>query len=265
MNFKIQIANRFEKKKIENQKLVAIEPIISGIRCISIIKDNDIDFYSAKNTKIKEDFTKLIKEDFKTLLKEEKIENFSIFDGVLSKTENYYNYFIFDWLPYFEWETQTPKLTCQETREKLEDMLFATSKFIKLVVRDIIPPSSVIPIHNVYISKKYKGTMVKILSSKYSFGKTYNVMEVKDSYDIDLEVTSFEEGHGKYNKMLGAIISKYGSSFVKIDSGFSIEQRKEIWENRTKFRNKFANIKYKKINDGNLIEPSFNFWKENKK
>jgi len=265
MNFKIQIANRFEKKKIENEKLVGIEPIIDGIRCIAILKDNDIKFYSSKKIEIKENLTKLIKEDFESLLKEKKIEDYCIFDGVLSKIGNCYYYFIFDWMPWSQWEAEKPEFTCQEVREKLEDMLFVTSKFIKLVVRDIVPPSNIMLMHKAYTSKKYKGTIVKILNAKYNFGKTYNIMEIKDFYNIDLEITSFEEGCGKYNKMLGAIIAKYGSSFVKIDSGFSIEERKEIWENRTKFRNKFANIKYKQSNNEVLIEPSFNFWKESKK
>src|SRR5690606_5364556 len=115
--------------------------------------------------------------------------------------------------------------------------LEANSKFLKLVHRDIISPDKIKAMHDVYVSQGYEGAMIKILSEPYKFGRGHNVTKLKDFYDIDLEVVSFKEGTGKYTNMLGAIVVKKDDILVDVGSGFSDEERKIIWSNRSKFRN----------------------------
>ena len=89
---------------------------------------------------------------------------------------------------------------------------------------------------------------------------------MKDFHDVDLEVISFEEGEGKYENMLGAIVVDFNKVRVNIGSGFTDEERKQIWENRNDFRNQIAEIRYQELTpDGSLRFPTFRGWRPDKK
>lgn len=282
-SFKVQLAHKFESKRIEKEKLVATEPKLDGVRCIAVVRNGNAILYSRNGKSISENYKKTIIADIEKMAMQDIIPKYIVFDGELmgsdfTKTVSQIHkkgnadvsshlYNIFDWVPYDDWIAQTPTLTCQEMREQLEDMhLESSSKYLRLVSRDIVTPDKVKAMHDVYVSQGYEGAMIKILGSKYKFGRGHNVTKLKDFYDIDLEVVSFEEGTGKYNKMLGAIVVKHKDVLVNVGSGFSDHERKDIWENRSKFRNNFAEIRYQEETpDGSLRFPTFKCWRPDKK
>ena len=89
---------------------------------------------------------------------------------------------------------------------------------------------------------------------------------MKDFYDVDLEVVGFEEGEGRNTGVLGAVIVKHKDVLVNVGSGFSDNDRKTIWENRTKFRGQIAEIRYQEETpDGSLRFPTFRGWRPDKK
>jgi len=281
--FKVQLAHKFEEKRIKKEKLVATEPKLDGVRCIAIVKNGNAILYSRNGKTISDNYKKTIINDIENLVKEEKIPKNIVFDGELMGTDftktvsqihrksevdvtsTFYN--IFDWVPYSDWLSQKSSLTCQETREKLEGMhLELNSRYLKMVHRDIVSPDQIKAMHDVYVSQGYEGAMIKMLDTKYKFGRGHNVMKLKDFYDIDLEVVSFEEGTGKYEGMLGAIVVKHNDVLVNVGSGFSDEERGQIWENRSKFRNHIAEIRYQEETpDGSLRFPTFRGWRPDKK
>jgi ATP-dependent DNA ligase len=186
-------------------------------------------------------------------------------------------------MSYNDWINKNSTLTCQQSREKLEDMnLEVHSKYLKVVHRDIVPPSKIIAMHDIYVKDGYEGVMIKSLDTKYKFGRGHNVMKYKSFVDVDLEVVSFEEGIGKYEGMLGAIVVKNNKwkkfldgVLVNVGSGFDDDARKIVWDNRSKFRGMIAEVRYQfcknaghgpngETPDGSLLFPTFRGWRPDK-
>lgn len=281
--FKVQLAHKFEAKRVESESQVAVEPKLDGVRCIAIVKNGHTILYSRNGKTLSDNYKRTIVADLNRLAEEGVIPKYVVFDGELMGSDftatvsqihrkssvdvSSHFYHVFDWLPYNDWINHKSTLTCQETREKLEDMnLEENGNFLKLVHRDIVPTEDIKKMHDVYVGQGYEGVMIKILSSKYKFGRGHNVSKMKDFYDIDLEVVSFEEGERKYTNSLGAIIVKHGEVLVKVGSGFSDQERQQIWNNRSKFRNQIVEIRYQEETpDGSLRFPTFRGWRPDKK
>ncbi len=281
--FKVQLAHKYESKRTKDQKLVAVEPKLDGVRCIAIVKNGHTVLYSRNGKTLSDNYKTTIIKDLNKAAEEGVIPKYVIFDGELMGSDftatvsqihrktsvdvSSHFYHIFDWIPYDDWINQKSTLTTQEMREKLEDMnLEENSKFLKIVHRDIVPPSDIKKMHDVYVSQGYEGVMIKLLNEKYKFGRGHNVTKLKDFYDVDLEVISFEEGEGKYSGSLGAIIVKHKDVLVNVGSGFSDDEREQIWKNRTQFRNQIAEIRYQEETpDGSLRFPTFRGWRPDKK
>ena len=90
-----------------------------------------------------------------------------------------------------------------------------------------------------------EGCMLNLLEAPYIWGRTWNLMKVKKMNDIDLAVIDFEEGSGRLAGTLGALIVRYkNNSVVRVGSGFSDEQRKEIWESQQKYLGAICTVQY---------------------
>ena len=63
---------------------------------------------------------------------------------------------------------------------------------------------------------------------------------------MDLEVVGFEEGKGRLEGTLGALIVKYKDNLVGV-GGFTDVMKDEIWNNRDKYLGRIAEVKYKEI------------------
>lgn len=81
--------------------------------------------------------------------------------------------------------------------------------------------------------------------SMYQFKRTSELLKYKKFNTIDLEVIGFQEGTGKYEGVLGALVCKMGSNTVYVGSGFTDEQRYEIWEYQDALLYKLVEVKYK--------------------
>ncbi len=281
--FDVQLAQIFEKSRIKDQGLIGIEPKLDGLRCIAITKGGNTNLYSRNGKVITTNYENTIVRDINELVSNGKIPDNIIFDGELMGKDftatvsqfrrktgadvSSHFYHIFDYMTYDEWQKQETSLTSQSMRNILEDFcLDSVSKFLTIVPRDIVLPEQIEKQHDHYVSLGYEGAMIKILDSKYKFGRGFNVMKLKNFHDIDLEVVGFEEGTGKYKNSLGSVIVKYNNVRINIGSGFSDEQRLQIWNNRGKYRNKIVEVRYQELTpDGSLRFPTFRKWRIDKK
>ena len=92
----------------------------------------------------------------------------------------------------------------------------------------------------------------------YERKRSYSWMKIKDQQDIDLEITGFVEGNGKYEGMLGAFVVSNGTITSEVGSGFSDEQRFVFWESREEILGMTAEIQYHEITpDNSLRHPRF--------
>ncbi len=92
----------------------------------------------------------------------------------------------------------------------------------------------------------YEGIMIN-LDSPYECKRTKNLIKVKKFFTYDLKVTGYEEGTGRNKNKLGALIVEFKDNTVKVGSGFSDTDRKNLWNNRENLCGKLIEVKYKEI------------------
>lgn len=79
-------------------------------------------------------------------------------------------------------------------------------------------------------------------------------IKVKTVYTKDVKITGFVEGKGKFAGMLGKVTTDEGDC----GTGYTNDQRKEIWANRKKLLGKFVEIKsMETTKNGKLRNPRF--------
>lgn len=94
------------------------------------------------------------------------------------------------------------------------------------------------------IAKGEEGIMINLADAPYMQGRTNALLKVKRMKDLDLKVIGYEEGKGKNEGKLGALIVDYKGNQVKVGTGFSDSIRKEIWEDRDNWLGKIITVRY---------------------
>jgi ATP-dependent DNA ligase len=94
-----------------------------------------------------------------------------------------------------------------------------------------------------YLSMGQEGIILKDLSGVWEDKRSKTQIKFKGELECDLRIVGIEEGTGKYAGMLGAILCESADGVIKVrvGSGFSDEQRKNLGENIV---DKIAAIKY---------------------
>jgi len=175
-------------------------------------------------------------------------------------------YYIFDCIPLDDWEAKSCSLT-YESRLKLTRRIVTSHicnyKRIVDVGSDIAEYSSdVVSIYKKYLKEGYEGVMLKASKGLYRWKrvtlKSGEMLKLKPFDTLDLPIVGFYDGEDKYTGLLGGIVVKYKDKEVRVGSGFSDKQRKDINENRDLYLGKTAEVKYLEETDGgSLRHPIF--------
>ena len=100
--------------------------------------------------------------------------------------------------------------------------------------------------------------MVKTIDAPYRFGRSYDVMKVKEFHDVDLPIIGLEEGTGRHAGRLGAVKIEFNGVAVKVGSGFSDEEREQVWNDQESFVGRIIEVRYQEVTpDGSLRFPTF--------
>lgn len=96
------------------------------------------------------------------------------------------------------------------------------------------------------VQKGFEGQMIRYGICPYQHKRVDYLLKRKDFKDEDMEVISFEEGRGKASGLAVTcnVKHKSGQIFGAGFSGFSDEERKEIWNNQQDYIGLMANVKY---------------------
>lgn len=100
----------------------------------------------------------------------------------------------------------------------------------------------------------WEGIMLN-LDAPYECKRTKSLIKVKKFFSCDIKCIGVEEGAGRNKGTLGALVCDYKGNKVNIGSGFSDEDRKQIWENPEDVIGKIISVKYKeetKNKDGGI-------------
>lgn len=102
----------------------------------------------------------------------------------------------------------------------------------------------IMPLLNQVIQQGEEGLMLNLINGKYECKRTNVILKIKQFYSQDLKIIGFEEGDGALKGTLGSLLVDYKGYTVGVGTGFSQEQRLDIWNNKSNYLGKLAEIKY---------------------
>lgn len=276
-----------------------IEYKYDGVRCITVVKDNKITYYTRNGKEIDH---RTIPDEVHEILNVPEFQGL-VFDGelmsksfqeLMQRINKRYQwevkdiyYAIFDVLPYEEFITGESKLPLVERREYLDrimkdnpDFFWATQ--IQIVNYDEADLSADDGQHNLnfYLevakTLKFEGLVVKDKKSLWKAGRDNSWLKVKPFIEVSLNVIDIVQGTGKNKDRMGNIICEgtdYGKKVsVSVGSGFTDEQRQEIWDNKDSYigmiaeirADAFSEVKEKQNDMWSLRFPRFKGWRGSK-
>ncbi len=102
-------------------------------------------------------------------------------------------------------------------------------------------------INNKALELGLEGIMIKDPNAAYECKRSTAWLKMKPTKTIDLEIVDLQEGTDKYEGMLGALVCQGIEDdkeiFVNVGSGFTDEERKQYWINKSDVIGKIAEVK----------------------
>lgn len=181
-------------------------------------------------------------------------ENFRLTTSIInsdSPTKTECEYVIFDLVPIDEFIKGESKLTFKDRLQQMQEL---QSRIQGLGLQNIrvvptyytgVEHSKIDEILNKVDSEGYEGLMC-IRDMPYKTKRHNGMLKCKTFKSCDIPIIGFEEGEGKYVGTLGSIVVRYkDNNTVNIGSGFTDEQRADIWLRRNELIGRMVQVKYK--------------------
>lgn len=182
-------------------------------------------------------------------------ENFRIGTGILNSDQSdksEIEFVIFDMLPYEDFLCGESKDT-YKTRKKWLNELKDEIKLHAIKNLEVIDfiyegtdQSEIDKWLNVMVEQDKEGLMLN-KDVKYKCKRHNGILKVKRFYTLDLKIVRVEEGSGRLSGTLGAVVVDYKGNEVNCGSGFTDDQRAELWDCRDKLIGKIVEIKFKEV------------------
>lgn len=276
--FSVALAENFDDKTKEKIKIAKwfISRKLDGVRCICIIKNNKIQCFSRQGkefltlNKVKEDIAKLNlnnivldgeiaivkngKEDFSSVMKEIRRKDHIISNPI---------YFIFDVLTLDEFEKQKSK---RKFSQRLQEapQLDQSFKFLEYLPQYEYSLEKFSELQKDVDKYGWEGLMLR-KDTTYQGKRSKDLLKVKKFMDDEFRVKSIETNTiRQYDssiknyiqvETLGAVVIDYKGFDVSVGSGFTMEERNEIYKTPEKIVGKLITVQYfEEIKDkkGNL-------------
>lgn len=258
--FNVALANTFKKASSVPSKVI-IEDKIDGIRCIAIKYSKDKVVLYSRNGKELFGFSKLINEIKKIpkdgIVLDGELTSGKSFNDVSSIRGRKINdkdavYNIFDLIDLESFKKGVDKTPILKRKEKLVKTV-TPNNILRIVEYSGPVDSEDTEQINKYfedaLARGFEGIMLKGSNSIYECKRTNNWLKLKPEETYDGKIIDFQEGTGMFEGTLGAIIVEFNGNLVKVGSGFTIEERDEIWANREKLLGKTIEFKGQEITE----------------
>lgn len=252
-------------------KNFAITTKFDGIRCIATINVNNVQLISRQNQRILGAVE--LENEIKELLSVSDADimldgELLVENGLSMKSKEAYKqtvkivrkdgektgicYHIFDMIPKEEYETKVGKMPYAERKAKLDSMFIKAQQTGKNIAHLKAVEwlyygnntSVIAPMATEMRKRHQEGVMVNLLNSPYVFGRTDQLLKVKNMQDCDLEIIGFEEGSGKYAGTLGSILVNYKGNVVGVGSGLTDHDRDAFWAYRDQLIGRIITVQY---------------------
>lgn len=104
----------------------------------------------------------------------------------------------------------------------------------------------------------FEGAVLKDPQAVYSFRRSYAWMKMKSQESADLTIIGYEEGTGKYEGQLGALVVDYNGVEVRVGSGLTDALRSSLWGCMDDVVGRIIEVEYmEETPDGSLRHPRF--------
>jgi DNA ligase-1 len=153
--------------------------------------------------------------------------------------------FLFDIIPLTEFLKGKGKLTQTQRAEQLADFdarLFADIECVQVVTQLLVNfdtaegQRAFADYNRQAIDRGFEGVMIKDPSAVYECKRSTAWLKAKPFIEVTLEVVAVEEGTGRNEGRLGALVCEGVDDgkhiHVNVGSGLSDEQRTEFWNNQ---------------------------------
>lgn len=286
--FPAMLSHKFNASKLKDQYPVAVEPKLDGIRCLIILKHieeegeyyYDISVFSraGKPFNSLEHIEDMILDTFaETGWDEDMVFDGEVFCGdfkttisqVKRKSEQASSavYTIFDMLPLSEFNDEGSKLEFRDRRLKLCEFFAAAPPSQKCLKKsEAVLVDNVDAVHEAYADarkKGHEGIIVKMIHGDYSRWlpkRSFGWMKMKDKLEADVEIIGAEEGEGRLEKSLGALVIDYKGTTVNVGTGFTDKERLRLWHlhKKNQLTGLTAQVTFhEETPDGSLRHPAF--------
>lgn len=278
--FECMLAHKFEEKRIKKWP-VAAEPKYDGVRSLAIWDDGKVIFYS-RTGKVFEGMgpiAQVIAERFK--LNDIKP---IVLDGELMDKNNSFNkivgdvhkkdfavedavFRLFDAIPLEHFQADSDLRTYRERRMVLsklyEDTRLSYEPSVQLApVRVMKTVAEIKDWAAEIMAQGGEGLIVKPLEGLYEKKRSYNWLKIKAKESIDAVVIDTEEGTGKNEGKIGALVIEVGDVRVNVGTGLSDELRALPPE---QVIGRMIEVSYhEKTPDGSLRHPAFERFRDDK-
>lgn len=239
----------------------SVEYKYDGVRVIAIVQKGSATLYS-RNGKILPNFNliedalskpeynglvfdgEVMSEDFQTLMKQvHRKSGANTEDAFLA---------LFDMLTLEEFEAGGTSINSVDRRKRMIDTVIEDSK-IKVVDAFSVDfdteegQAEFDKLNKHALAEGYEGLMIKPDSEGYKCKRSHAWLKVKPFIEVTLKVIALEEGTGKNEGMLGALVVEGeddGKFFhVNVGSGLSDDMRKDVWAAQDKVMGQLVEVR----------------------
>ena len=247
-------------KKIKGQCFVEYK--YDGVRVIAIVQNGSATLYS-RNGKLLSNFPhieealsksefeglvfdgEVMSEDFQSLMKQvHRKEGAQTEDSYLA---------VFDMLTIDEFNAGGTSKNAIERRQRIVNLSDLFTYRIQLVDATLIDMDSdegqvkFQEMNKRALDEGYEGLMIKPVSEGYKCKRSHAWLKIKPFIEVTLKVVELEEGTGKNEGLLGALVveGEDDGKFFKLNvgSGLTDENREQIWENQDKVIGQLVEIR----------------------
>jgi len=249
-----------------------IEPKLDGLRCIAIYDNGSVYFCSRNNKPLYN--LKLIEEELLSLMHTTPfVRSKVVFDGEIYAGNwndtistvhakkvvdaQSLKYYVFDIIAFESWYRKT-SAPLYFRRATLEAILGSGDR-IKVVPQYSIESIDTARQQHVKNMKDgFEGSVLKRLSSTYSYGRSKDWLKWKEEITVDVFIKGYERGKGRNKDRLGAFICDLDGKELRVGGGYSDEQRDDFWNRRDELVGTVLEIKGQEITkDGVVRFPVF--------
>jgi DNA ligase-1 len=225
-----------------------IEYKYDGVRVIAIVQNGDATLYS-RNGKLLENFPhinealsrsefeglvfdgEVMSEDFQTLMRQvHRKEGAQTEDSYLA---------VFDMLTLEEFNAGGTSINAIDRRDRIEQLSGLFTYRIQLVEATLVNldldegQAQFKAMNKLALDEGYEGLMIKPAHEGYKCKRSHAWLKIKPFIEVTLKVVALEEGTGKNEGLLGALVveGKDDGKFfhLNVGSGLTDENREQIW------------------------------------